>query len=249
MSLPEFSLSAYDRLLGQLLDAGYAFAPVAELPHLPSGQRTVLLRHDVDLDPPSTLAMAECEAAHGVVSTYYLPLTVHFNTLDRVNSAAIRELVALGHDIGLHYDVRTYPDEPEARRAHLDWEIGILEGLVGAPVRTISMHQPTIGPQDPFRSGSGFVHPHDPALQEGLLYVSDSARAWRDDALLRCFGEDAPQRLLLLVHPESWLDPSIADPIDYVEQVLLPLRMDRARAAYEDEVRAWREHPTAQARA
>lgn len=249
VSLPEFSLAAYDALLERLGEAGYAFAPIAELPELQAGQRTVLLRHDVDLDPPSTVAMAQCEAARGIVATYYVPLTVHFNALDRVNGAAIRELRALGHDVGLHYDVRTYPQEPDARRAHLDWEIGVLEGLTGAPVRTISMHQPTIGPPDPFLSGTGFVHPRDPALQENLLYVSDSARAWRDESLLRCFGADAPERLLLLVHPESWLDPSVADPIEYVERVLLPLSLQRARAAYEDEVRAWREHPTARARA
>ncbi len=247
MNLPEFGVEAYDRLLGDLLDAGYAFAPIADLPRL-SSRRTVLLRHDVDLDPPSTLAMAEREAARGIVSTYYVPLTVHFNALDRVNGAAIRRLRELGHDVGLHYDLRTYPDEPAPQRAHLDWEIAILEGLTGASVRTICMHQPSLSPEDPFRSILGLVHPHDPALQDGVLYVSDSARAWRDDALLQALGDDPPARLLLLVHPESWLDPTIDDPIDYVEQVLLPLSIERARDAYEDEARAWRSHDTARAR-
>lgn len=249
MSLPEFSLDAYDRLLGRLADAGYAFAPVVDLLARPP-ERTVLLRHDVDLDPPSTLAMAECEAARGIVATYYVPLTVHFNALDRVNGVAIRRLHALGHHVGLHYDLRTYPEDPVGRRAHLDWEISVLEGVVGAPVRTISMHQPQVsGRADPFRSLPGLVHPHDPALQDGLVYVSDSARTWRDETLLRAFGDDPPRRLLLLVHPESWLDASVEDPIEYVEQVLLPLRIQRARDACDDEVTAWRGHDTARARA
>jgi hypothetical protein len=247
--LPEFGIEAYEELLDGLSTAGYRFAPVGQLPRL-GAERTVLLRHDVDLDPPSTLAMAELEAMRGIAATYYVPITVsHFNALDPVNGAAVRRLRELGHEIGLHYDLRTYPEEPAARRAHLDWELAILEGLVGAPVRTLCMHQPSLSPGDPFQSLQGLVHPHDPALQDGLLYVSDSARAWRDDALLRAFDEDPPTRLLLLVHPESWLDPAIDHPLDYVEQVLVPLGIERVRSAYEEEARAWSTHPTARARA
>jgi hypothetical protein len=249
VDLPAFGIDAYDDLLERLRAAGYAFARVAELPELPADGRHVLLRHDVDLDPPSTLAMAEREAARGIASTYYVGLTLHFNALHGAHRGAIRHLHALGHDIGLHYDLRTYPADPDAARAHLDWELSILEGIVGAPVRTLCMHQPSLSPGDPFRSVPGLVHPHDPAHQEGMLYVSDSARAWRDASLLRALGDDPPARLLLLVHPESWLDPTIDDPLDYLEQVVLPLSLAHAQAAHEDEVAAWRSHVTARTRA
>jgi hypothetical protein len=248
--LPRFGIDAYRSLLVALRDAGYAFAPVADLPIL-GAERAVLLRHDVDLDPPSTLPMAECEAEEGIVATYYVPLTQHFNALAPLHRGAIRRLRELGHEIGLHYDMRTYPLDPAEARAHLEWEIGILEAVSGGPVRTLCMHQPHRGHPDPFRQLPGLVHPHDPALQSGLLYVSDSCRAWRDASLLRALGEggEEPARLLLNAHPELWLEEAVEEPADYLEQVVLPLGLERARSWFEDEALAWRGHATAQARA
>ncbi len=242
--LPAFGIDAYARLLGELRAAGYAFAPVAELPRLGAAP-TVLLRHDVDLDPQATLPLARREAELGIAATYYVPLTQHFNALEAANRAALRELRALGHELGLHYDMRTYPEDPAAARAHLDWELDLLARLADAPVRTLCMHQPHRGHPDPFRSLPGLVHPHDPALQAGLTYVSDSCRAWRDATLLSALGPEPPARLLLNTHPELWLDAGVAAPLDYLERVLVPLGIERVRAAYAEEARAWRGHASA----
>lgn len=246
--LPRFDLDEYEELLVRLRAAGYDFAPLADLPALAPAP-AALLRHDVDLDPPSTLPMAEREAALGIAATYYVPLTQHFNVLDPLHRDAVRELRALGHEIGLHYDMRTYPEPPDAARAHLDWELDVLAAVAGAPVRTLCMHQPHRGHPDPFRSLPRLVHPHDPALQDGLLYVSDSCRAWRDASLLRAFGEARPSRLLLNVHPELWLDGDVEEPLAYVDDVLLPGALERARTAIEQEAVAWRGHATAKAHA
>jgi len=245
MPLPQFGIEAYDELLGRLRAAGCAFAPIADLPTL-SPERTVLLRHDVDLDPPSTLPMAECEARRGIVATYYMPLTQHFNALDPVHRDAIRTLRSLGHDVGLHYDMRTYPAGEQAARAHLDWELGILTEIVGAPVRTLCMHQPHRGHPDPFRSLPGLVHPHDPSLQQDMVYVSDSCRAWGDaDALRNVLDGEPPYRLLLNLHPELWLDAAVADPLDYLERVVRPRCLARTGDAIDAEVSAWRGHRSA----
>ncbi len=240
--MPRFGVDAYAELLTRLRESGYRLAPVTALA---DPGPTVLLRHDVDLDPPSTLAMAEREAQLGVAATYYVPLTQHFNVLDPVQRDAIRQLAALGHEIGLHYDMRTYPLKPAAAREHLDWELETLAAVAQTEVRTLCMHQPHRGHEDPFRSLPGLVHPHDPSLQDGLLYVSDSCRRWRDDSLLSAFTEERPSRLLLNFHPELWLDDSIDDSMSYLEQVVAPLGAERARAAILDEAEAWRNHPTA----
>jgi len=246
--LPSFGLDAYADLLQGLARNGYAFGLVAELPSLPS-QRTALLRHDVDLDPPSTLPMAEREAELGIAATYYLPLTQHFNPFEPVHRDAIRALRDLGHEVGLHYDMRTYPHDERAAREHLAWELDVLARVAGAPIRTLCMHQPHRGHDDPFRSLPGLVHPHDPRLQAELLYVSDSCRAWRDASLLRALSDAPPRRLLLNTHAELWLDASVEQPLDYLDEVLLPLSVGRVQAALEREADAWRGHASARARA
>ncbi|MBN1908984.1 MAG: GNAT family N-acetyltransferase [Pirellulales bacterium] len=157
-------------------------------------------------------------------------------------------LTALGHEIGLHYDLATYPDnEREAAEALLG-EAELLGKLCGQKIRTIAMHNPSLGGEDWFRQSDQFVHPHDPRWQDGLLYVSDSCRAWRDENLLKCFSQDPPKRLMLLTHPEVWLDGSIDDRQDYLEQVLEPVCGESLRRYLLTDVAAiWQNHAGARA--
>jgi len=218
--LPAFGLNDYAGLLGRLREHGYALQPVSAMPECTPG--TAYLRHDVDIHLGLVEEMARAEADAGARATYYVCLTQPYNVFSHQGRATLAALREMGHEIGLHYDLETYPAGPDERRAHLGWELASLERAAGAPVTTLCMHQPARGEPDPFRELSGLLHPHDPRLQEGLMYVSESCRAWRDDALLRCFGPGRPERLLLNTHPESWLDGSIEDRLEYARRVLLP---------------------------
>jgi hypothetical protein len=128
-------------------------------------------------------------------------LTQQYNILQPENQYILRKIIKLGHEIGLHYDLETYPIGSTESRARLNWESEFLGKVVGAPVQTIVMHQPHKGTADPFHMINEYVNPHDPRYQNELLYVSDSCRAWRDETLLSCFGPNPPRRLLLLTHP------------------------------------------------
>ena len=242
-SLPSFGLDDYERLLMSLEDNGYQIGPVGGMPEPATGRRAYL-RHDIDLHVPGVERMAEVEAVLGVRSTYLVLLTQHYNPLYPENRDLLRYIRDLGHEIGLHYDLTTYPLDDAAARSHLEWEISLLSSIVAAPVRCISMHQPYEGRDDVFKSSSGYVHPHDPALGDDLLYVSDSCRAWRDESLLRCLGDAAPRRLLLLTHPELWLDGAVTDRVEYLETVLLDNAIRQHRAFVDSTVRAvWQRHP------
>jgi len=71
-------------------------------------------------------------------------------------------------------------------------------------------------------SGSDYVHPHDPRWSEGLVYISDSCRAWRDEALIDLVGDRAAERVLLNLHGELWLDSEVEDRVDYLRTVSTP---------------------------
>lgn len=219
--LPAFSVDDYDRLLAALIQTGRTLRPVSQIA-LDDPGASVYLRHDVDLHLPGIQRMAEVEAARGARSTWLVLLTQHYNPMHPDNRAILRHLAGLGHEIGLHYDLTTYPLHDAEAREHLDWEVSVVSRIAGVPVRCISMHQPYEGRDDVFRSGSGYIHPHDPAYGADLRYVSDSCRAWRDESLLECLRPDGPRRLLLLTHPELWLDGSVRDRITYLETVLRP---------------------------
>lgn len=243
--LVDFSCGEYSLLLHALRDAAYRFQVVGEMRESTDAQ-TVYLRHDIDFMPAQCTWAAEIEAEAGVRATYYVALTQPYNPSGEVHHRAIRYLVELGHEIGLHYDLLTYPSETRARMRRLAAEARYLESLAGAPVTTISMHNPSIMGDDPFRELDEYVHPHDPRHQEGLLYVSDSCRGWRDENLLRCFAADPPKRLLLLTHPELWLDGSVADRQDYIHGILIPESTGEWIEYLSGKVAdVWRKHPGA----
>lgn len=217
MSLPGFSVDDYRRLLDVFVGAQFALVPAGQLrKHL--ADRVLYLRHDVDFDPCSMSSIAEAEAELGVKATYYVLLTQHYNPRHPDNQSAIRHVVDLGHEIGLHYDMETYPSDPAAARQHLNWEAALLADVAGAPVTSISMHQPSMGSGDPFEELDEFVHAHDPRVRPDV-YVSDSCRAWRDETLLTCIRDAGPRRVLLNTHPELWLDGSIRDRVAYLERL------------------------------
>ena len=149
----------------------------------------------------------------------------------------------LGHEIGLHYDLETYPTDPSAAHEHLSWEVTVLSDLIEQPVKSICMHQPYKGTQDPFLQTDEYINPNDPRYQKNLLYVSDSCRAWRDEKLLTCFGPNPPHRLLLTIHPELWLDGSMGDRIQYLDKILMENGVRQHRDYFDHEVReVWMTH-------
>jgi len=241
--LPTFSLASYAKLLKQLTAAGYQFRKIRNMEKTAPG-RFAYIRHDIDFHLFNVDKMAKLEASLGIAATYYVLLTQYYNPMNRDNKSILRTIRDLGHELGLHYDLENYPDEPMEARAHLDWEANILSKIADAPIRTIATHLPYRKQPDPFITIDDYVHPHDPRYQEGLVYVSDSCRAWRDESLLNCFGHNPPNSLLLTIHPELWLDGSINDRITYLDRVLIKNAQHQYRGFFDNLVRqVWLTHP------
>ena len=244
-TLPGFDLREYGRLLERLQQVGYALRPVAEMRD-ESSQRVAFLRHDLDFSLEAALPMAELEASLGARSTYYVLLKGPYDVMSPSGRDRVRAIRAAGHSVGLHYDLRDYPEHDLEMRLH--HEVATLADILDAPVVDIALHEPHRNQGDPFRSLPGLIHPHDPRWAEGLLYVSDSCRAWRDETLLRCFLPEPPERLLLLTHPALWLDAEIQGGSEYIERILLPEASGEAHMYFSEEVpRIWEAHPGPQA--
>lgn len=238
-------MAEYDQLLSKLLKYGYEFQSVANLSASCTG-KTAYLRHDIDLHLEAIDHMAEVEARLGISATYYVLLTHTYNPLYRDNRAILYRLMDLGHEIGLHYDLETYPTDLVLAHRQLEWEIGLLEHLIGRAIHTIATHNVFKNQTDPFRLSDTHINPYNPAYHHNLTYVSDSCRAWRDTTLLKCFGSEPPIRLLMTIHPELWLDGSIVDRMKYIDQVMMENGTRQARRYIDEDVRQiWTTHPQA----
>lgn len=139
----EFTYKSYCSMLSLLDQCGYA---VADYSDWKDKGRCVILRHDIDYDISKAVQMARIEEDNGVVSTYFVLLTSDFYNIYSANSRKkIREIVARGHKIGLHFDETAY-DLPvgdlDALRDKIAREIDLLEKALEFPVKVVSMHRP-----------------------------------------------------------------------------------------------------------
>ena len=171
-----FTLNDYKRLLHDLADHGYRFAGFGEVEQLlDQGERFVLIRHDVRLSMASALKMAQCEAEAGVRTTYCLmPGSAFYNLLEPAANRAARQLLELGHWLGLHIDATTYASRQELSAACRD-QASLLAQWFGCPIALVSL--------DPSRE---VQPPLDPCLTEQLpptvtSFLTKSVHHFGDD--------------------------------------------------------------------
>jgi hypothetical protein len=95
----DLTLSRYHDLLVAFRSEGYRISGVAEWLRGDRAGRRVIMRHDVDRRVSKAVAMARLEATLGISSTYYLRCGRR-----GFPDTAIREISALGHEVGYHYE-------------------------------------------------------------------------------------------------------------------------------------------------
>jgi hypothetical protein len=202
----------------------FAFEPygtTAEHPH-------VLWRHDIDISVHRALKIAELEAEEEVSSTYFFLLTgMHYNLLQPEIRDRARRVLALGHDLGLHFEMSAYGEltTEEALAERLEEQAKFLSGLLEQPVVAFSFHDPDL------RGGlgidadeiGGLANAYGATLKERYTYVSDSNGYWRSSRLPDLIESGRHERLHVLTHPIWWPERPMA-PRDRV------LRAIRGRA-------------------
>ena len=203
-SATDFSPAGYERLLSALVDRGYGLRGWDDVepaePHL-------ILRHDVDFDLGAAVAMAELEAARGWHAHYFVLLrTDLYNPFSGGGQHLVRRLIALGHQVGLHFDASLYAADLGVLSAAVEAECGMLEGIAGAPVISFSLHRPARATLDRGFAVTGRTNAYAPRFVQDIGYCSDSRGGWHYGHPLEHNAVQARTALQLLVHPLWWMD-------------------------------------------
>lgn len=145
--------------------------------------------------------MAEIEKRKGVNSTFFTLISSDFyNPFSANNTRYLKEIIACGHEIGLHFDEVKYKeataDEIKKLIAEEAW---VLEKATGAPVRTVSMHRPSRAILDANLQVPGIINSYDHTYFEEFKYLSDSRRRWREP-VEDIINEGRFNRLHILTH-------------------------------------------------
>jgi hypothetical protein len=178
----------------------------SDTPSLETEPRRVFVRHDVDVSLARARPLARLEKACGIAATYHVMLRSPFYDVRSMSAReALAEIAALGHEIGLHYDVGTRGTR-DADRSTLEVDIARacaeLEDVLGTPVRSFSFHLPVKALiRGPLRV-AGRVNGYGEALCE--WYISDSRARWREGDPLASLAQPRSRNLQILIHPVWW---------------------------------------------
>ena len=177
----DFTIRKYKELLLSLQQQGYQFITFEQYctQNKPTGQWGIL-RHDVDRKPQNSLATAQIEHSLGIRASYYFRIVPDSNQPEY-----IRQIAALGHEIGYHYEDMAIANG-NAEKAFLHFQQQLAYFRQFYPVCTICMHgAPTsqwdgreLWKQYDYRSVNIIGEPYFDMDFSEVLYLTDTGRCW-----------------------------------------------------------------------
>lgn len=172
---------------------------------LSTGDRKLFLRHDVDISLDKAVEMAEREARMSIgPATYFIHTTSNFyNFMSKEESEKIRQIIDLGHYIGLHYDISDYGATMSDVIRGVAWQASFISSMFGIEVNTVTQHEPTRHPASyDLLVSLQKVGLNDPMLTlKQYKYISDSGMMFVDDPNEALKYHNS---IHLNIHPEWW---------------------------------------------
>ena len=214
----DFTIENYRRLI-QLAKEKYVFRTYT---NFNKAERFVIWRHDVDASLQIVRSAAEIDANEGIVTTCFVNLHSElYNLLERADSDCVRDILDMGHQIGLHFDAHYYDIQSEEQLDQfLLWEKRILEEFFQCEIQVFSYHNTT-----PFILScrrwqyAGLINAYSDYFQEQVGYCSDSGGYWRFHRLEDVLREGKNKNLQVLTHPELWTE-DITSPKQRVDRLI-----------------------------
>ena len=207
MSDTDFTEDAYRELL-RIARPRYVFRPFADALEMTSG---ILWRHDIDISVHRALALARIEREEDIRATYFVHLHSNFyNALETGIVTRLRQIVGLGHELGLHFDPQfagSSPGDAEGLARDVSRERDLLRDAVGAPVVAVSFHDPDVAGFTDLHDDriAGLVNAYGSRLRRDFVYCSDSNGYWRFTPIRDVLTGGGHDRLHVLTHPEWWV--------------------------------------------
>jgi hypothetical protein len=181
----------------------------------------VVWRHDVDISVHKAFTLANIENEESVKSTFFIQLSsAYYNVFEEEIKILIKEILLLGHQIGVHIDPTVYDvNSTEEFEKFLSFEKDILEKLFNTKIYAFSFHNPLEAHLNLGTSEiCGMVNTYSSYLQNNFEYCSDSCGYWRHKRL-EDFLEKGYENIQVLTHPEWWQN-KIMSPRDRVHRCI-----------------------------
>lgn len=201
----DFTLGHYRKLL-KLARRNYFFA---DYKNFTFGDRSIVWRHDCDFSLNRALVLARIEREEGVRSTFFVnPHSRFYNLLENEQWRFVNDILACGHDVGLHFDATFFSVRCE-EQLH-DWvskEAHLIQQYFGVQPIVFSFHNPTrfhLDCED--EAYGGLINCYSKRFRQNVPYCSDSNGYWRFRRLYDVLEQATDPCLQVLTHPGWWQD-------------------------------------------
>lgn len=225
----DFTINKYKQLLTALQDQEYAFQTFEGFLKEPL-EKSIVLRHDVDLMPYNSLAFARLQADRSIKGSYFFRAVP-----ESWDEKVILEIAKLGHEIGYHYENLTSCNG-DVDKAIDDFKSNLEKLRNLAPVSTICMHgspRSKYDSKDLWKTNKykdyGIIgEPYFDVDFNKVYYLTDTGRMWdgdkfsvRDkvestfkslsfhstDELIEAVKDGIlPDKIMFTFHPQRWND-------------------------------------------
>ena len=206
---PQFSYETYRKILLKFKECFYDFSDVSDK------NSFVLLRHDVEFSTQRALQIAKIEYLEGVKSSFLFQVRSNaYNVLSIFNREIIKQILELGHKVGLHFYV-THIKKNDWNKLELELEKQkeILEFALGKKIDRFSFHRPpewVLKRRDDLICNminmygeSFFEFSPEPKT---IKYIADSKHQFK-------YGDPQENikftKIQLLLHPDEWSDSGL----------------------------------------
>lgn len=243
----DFTVNRYEQLLAALQSNDYSFQTFKDFVAAPH-EKSIVLRHDVDLLPHHSLRFAKLQTKAGVFGTYYFRAVP-----DSWDEKVILEIAEMGHEVGYHYETM----DTANGNVDLGWDqfrhhLAELRKLTD--VTTICMHGSPRSSFDnkdlwkkyDYRSLDLIGEPYYDVDFDKVFYLTDTGRRWdgwkvsvRDkvsqqdewisqgliykntnDIIAGAKMDQLPEKIMFTFHPQRWHSNSLTWAKEWMVQVL-----------------------------
>lgn len=205
----DFTLESYRLLIRMALDN---YQP-ASYRSVPWGRQFILWRHDCDFSLNRALVLAKVEAEEGLRTTFFInPHCEFYNLLERNQLEIVKEIISLGHDIGLHFDAAFFNTTSESELSQqVTEEADLLEKILGLRPGAFSFHNPmAFHLTCEQESYGGLLNCYSKRFKTEVPYCSDSNGYWRFRRLYDVLRVAEDACLQVLTHPGWWQDKAMS---------------------------------------
>lgn len=160
----------------------------------------------MDISVKKAVDMAEREYKMGIgPAVYYILVSSeYYNPMETETKRMIKQILDMGHGIGLHYDLTSMVQDDEERSMVILGQAQLLETAFSTKISSITAHKPSMGikPSDILLEALGLVEMIDPHIRfVNYKYLSDSGMNFREDP----YEAIKYHKLIHLnIHPEWW---------------------------------------------